>query len=207
MISLPVLIAAGVQPTQARAFLPVLQSMLPRWGIDNPARVAGWLGQVVVESAGMTALEEGLHYRTAARIAAVWPSRFPGGSGAAAFVGRPRELANRVYAKRNGNGDEASGDGWRFRGRGLKQLTGRANYAAAARRAQRDYVSNPDLVALPDDAVLTACIFWTDSGANAAADAQDWDRCTRLVNGPAMLQAVQRARASRAALRAMAGAL
>jgi putative chitinase len=206
MISLPVLIAAGVKPTQARAFLPVLQAMLPRWGIDNPARVAGWLGQVVVESAGMTALEEGLHYTTAARLVRVWPSRFPTAAAAAPFVGRPKELANRVYAKRNGNGDEASGDGWRYRGRGLKQLTGRTNYANAARRAQRDYVGNPDLVALPDDAVLTAAIFWADSGANAAADAQDWDRCTRLVNGPAMLQAAERARASRAALRAMAGA-
>ena len=134
----------------------------------------------------------------------MWPSRFPNAAAGAPFAGNPRALANRVYAGKIGNGDEASGDGWRFRGRGLKQLTGRANYARAATRCGRPYLDQPDLVALPDDAVLTACAFWVDAGCNERADAQDWDGITRAVNGPAMLQAVQRARASRAALRAMA---
>jgi putative chitinase len=201
---IPVLVAAGADPARAALFAPHLQAILPRYGITTPERVAGFVGQVVIESAGLRTLEEGLTYTTTARLRAVWPSRFPSDAAAAPFVRNPQALADFVYAGRNGNGPQASGDGWRFRGRGLKQLTGRANYASAARQTGRPYVEQPDLVAQPMDAVLTAAVFWAGSGCSAAADAQDWDAVTRAVNGPAMLQRAERAAASRAALRALA---
>lgn len=201
-----VLTAAGAHPTQARAFAPALMAAFPRFGFTTRERQAAFIGQVMIESTRLTELEEGLSYKTLARLREVFRAfRTMPDAQARAYLQNPKGLANFVYAGRNGNGPEASGDGWRYRGRGLKQLTGRANYSAAALRLGRPYVEQPDLVALPEDAVLTACAFCVNNpGFFAAADAQDWDGVTRIVNGPGMVQAAERARASRAALRAMA---
>ena len=116
----------------------------------------------------------------------------------------PQAKANRVYANRLGNRDEASGDGWRFRGRGLKQLTGRANYLDAAEALARPYVEQPGLVAEPLDACLTAAWFWHNVKGNILADSAQWDAITRAVNGPAMLQAAQRRQYAEEAVRAFA---
>ncbi len=196
------LLAAGFAPTQARIFLPHFAPALSRFGINSPARAAAFLAQCHVESQGFTRLEENLFYTTAARIARVWPSRFPDPASAAPFVRNPERLANRVYAGRLGNGSEVSGDGWRFRGRGLKQLTGRANYARAAQALGAAYGAEPDLVGGPHHAVLTAAWFWHSNGCNLLADEGRIDAITRRVNGPAMLEAARRRRQTALALRA-----
>lgn len=203
MITTDRLIAAGVGPTQAKLFAGPLDAACARFQIRTPQRIAGLIGQLRVESANFTRLEENLFYTTPARLRAVWPSRFgPGKANPGAYVRNPERLANLVYAGKIGNGPEASGDGWRFRGRGLKQLTGRANYAAAARGTGRPYLDQPGLVRLPLDAALTAAWFFAHNGCLPLADAQQWDAITRRVNGPAMLQAATRRKDSARALRA-----
>ena len=112
-------------------------------------------------------------------------------------------IASKAYAGHNGNGDVASGDGWRYRGRGLLQLTGRENYADASVALARDYVGQPDLVALPPDACLTAGWYWHTNKLNALADAGAVDAITRAINGPRMLNADLRRKLTQAAQRAL----
>lgn len=204
MLTLPTLIAAGVPPTQARQYVDPLAAACARFGINTPARIAGFLAQCRVESADFTRLEENLFYTTPERIRQVFPSRVASMADAARLVRNPKALANCVYAGKIGNGNEASGDGFRFRGRGLKQLTGRANYADAASGLCRPYLDQPDLVALPDDACLTAAWFWTSAKANILADSAQWDAITRAVNGPAMLKADLRRQYAEQALEVLA---
>ena len=122
----------------------------------------------------------------------MWPRRFRTIAEATPFARNPKALANRVYSSRNGNGDEASGDGWRYRGRGLFQLTGRANYLRAAQALGRPYVGDPDMVGEPSDACLTAAWFWATNGGNRLIDQGDFGGTTRMINGPAMLHARER---------------
>lgn len=190
MITVATLIAAGIGPTQARQFAEPLAAACRRFDITTPPRVAGFIAQCRVESSGFTQLEEGLSYRSPERIWDVFRRLRPRGmSGLALLVRNPQGLANAAYAGVNGNGDEASGDGWRYRGRGLKQLTGRANYADAAEALGRPYLERPDLVAQPEDACLTAAWYWHTAKCNILADSAQWDAITRAVNGPGMLQA------------------
>ncbi len=204
MLTLANLIAAGVAPTQARAFLAPLSAACARFAINTPARIAGFVAQCRVESVGFTALEESLYYRDPARIMRIWPSRVTSLQQAQSLARNPQGLANVVYANRLGNGDAASGDGWRFRGRGLKQLTGKANYADAAQALNRPYVTDPDLVAQPEDACMTAAWFWHANKLNLLADSAQWDAITRAVNGPGMLQAAERRQFSEEAARVLA---
>ena len=204
MLTLSNLIAAGIAPTQARAFLAPLSAACARFGINTAPRVAGFVAQCRVESAGFTALEESLFYRDPVRIMRIWPTRVTTMQQAQSLARNPQGLANVVYAGRLGNGDTASGDGWRFRGRGLKQLTGKTNYADAAQALARPYVTNPDLVALPDDACMTAAWFWHTNKCNLLADSSQWDAITRAVNGPGMLQAAERRQFSEEGARAFA---
>ncbi len=192
MIRSDLLIAAGVPRSAAERIAPWLQPAALRFGLGTNARLCAFLGQAHLESGAFRRLEENLLYTTAERIRAVWPSRFASVAAAQPFVRQPERLANHVYAGRLGNGPAASGDGWRFRGRGLKQLTGRANYARAAMGVGRPYLHTPDRVAEPEDAVLTAAWFWQAAGCNAMADRGDIDAITRAINGPAMLAAAER---------------
>lgn len=193
MITVATLTAAGIGPTQARAFAAPLSAACARFQISTPARIAGFVAQCRVESVDFTQLEEGLSYRSADRIADVFKRlRHRGMDSLAKLVRNPQGLANAAYANVNGNGDEASGDGWRYRGRGLKQLTGRDNYEDAMQALARPYITNPELVALPDDACMTAAWFWHSAKCNLLADSGQWDAITRAVNGPAMLQATLR---------------
>lgn len=207
IITVRTLIDAGVPPTQARLFAEPLAIACSRFDIDTPARVAGFIAQCRVESADFTRLEENMRYRTPERLRAVFPSRVRSLADAAVLVrGGPQAIANRVYAGRLGNRDEASGDGWRYRGRGLKQLTGRANYADAAAGLARPYLEQPELVGLPLDACLTAAWYWHTVKANLLADSGQWDAITRAVNGPAMLQADLRRQYADEAVAAFAAA-
>lgn len=193
MITVATLVAADVAPALARTFAEPLAIACERFGITTRPRVAGFLAQAITESAHLTALEEGLYYRSADRIWSVFPRLRGRGMGEVAKLARnPRGLANAAYAGVNGNGDEASGDGWRYRGRGLFQLTGRGNYADADAGLRRPFVSAPELVALPPDACLTAAWYWHTNHGNDLADSAQWDAITRAVNGPGMLKRAER---------------
>lgn len=190
------LISAGVHPTQAKAFAEPLKAAMALFDISTDERQAAFLAQAMIESQEFTRLEENLFYTTPARINAIF-SAVKSDAEAALYVRNPKALANKVYANRNGNGDEASGDGWLFRGRGLFQLTGRANYKDAALGVGLGsvYLQRPELVAMPSDAALTAAWFWTSKGCNQLIDSGNFDATTRLINGPAMLHKHERAAA------------
>jgi putative chitinase len=192
MINVATLVAAGIGPTQARMFETPLNAACERFRIDTPLREAAFVAQCAHESGSFVRLEEGLFYRTAERICIIFRRQVPSTAAALPLVGNPKGLANRVYANRNGNGNEASGDGWRYRGRGLLQLTGRSNYTSAAAKLARPYVEQPDLVMQPDDACLTAAAFWDTNRLNTLADRGDIDAITRAVNGPGMVGAAER---------------
>jgi putative chitinase len=161
-----------------------------RFDIKSNDRLASFLAQTAHESGSFNQLEENLNYSTAKRLVAVWPKRFPTEAVAAPFVRNPQLLANRVYAARNGNGPEASGDGWRYRGRGLIQITGRSNYAEAGKGIGLDLVGQPDLLLQPANAAMSAAWFWASRGLNALADdrtddsdLEDFTRITKIING------------------------
>jgi len=192
LISIAGLIAAGIAPNLARVWAWPLSTACGRHDITTPVRIAAFVAQCGHESAGFALLEESLYYRSAERIQAMWPRRVASLADAARLVARPEALANRVYADRLGNGPEASGDGWRYRGRGLIQITGRANYAELAKVLGQPYDLRPDLVAQPIHAALTAAWFWQRHGCNELADASHIDAITRTINGPAMAGAQDR---------------
>jgi putative chitinase len=166
-----------------------LNAAMERFDIDTPARVAAFLAQIAHESNDCRNVIENLNY-SAKRLVVVWPRRFPTLESALPYAGQPERLANLVYANRLGNGEVASGDGWRFRGRGLIQLTGRTNYRIAGFATQLDLEWNPDQAAEPVPAALTAAHFWSSRGLNALADdrtddddAEDFTRITVAING------------------------
>ena len=164
--------------THAAQYLASLIDGMGRHAIDTPARIAAFLAQVGHESGDLARPEENLRY-SAAALLRVWPSRFKTLAVARQYERKPEAIANLVYASRMGNGDVLSGDGWRFHGRGLIQLTGRANYAAYAAWS----LETPDWLAEAPDAALSACWFWATRGCNELADAGGFERITRVING------------------------
>ena len=188
-----ILLACGVGQAEADLFAPFFGPMLKRFSIWLPAAQAAFVAQAMHESSRFKHLEEDLFYRTAERIQLVYgKKRFPNLNDAAPLIGKPEALANVVYANRLGNGDESSGDGWRFRGRGIFQLTGRANYRVHSDALGQNFLKFPELVSQPEGAVMTAGLFWSMNGCNAAMAGGDFDRTTRLINGPAMAGAAER---------------
>jgi putative chitinase len=183
IITPELLASAGVQPDLARLHAPHLAEAAGRYGISTRERVAAFVGQLLHETVLLRQMEENLDYRTAARVVLVFGARRVGGlAGATELVRQPERLANRVYGGRYGNGDEASGDGWRYRGRGAGHLTFRANYRDAGTALGRPYEQQPELVALPADAALTFGWFWSTRNCNAAADRWDIASITRAIN-------------------------
>ena len=168
------------------------QAVLDRYGISaTPLRVAHFVAQTLHESAAYTLLFENLNY-SAARLPVVWPARFlPGGPlDPARFAYQPQQLANAVYGGRMGN--RAPEDGFTYRGRGMLQLTGRANYADATTQVGRRHPGAPDFVADPD-AVTSAgwCLHvaaaaWAAKGCNGVADRDDVAEVTARINGGAI---------------------
>ena len=163
-------------------WVAVLPAPLQRAGIVTPARLAAFLGQCAVESAGFRVLEENLHY-SAQRLCQVWPTHFPDPYAAGACAMQPERLANVVYANRMGNGDEASGDGWRFRGRGLIQITGRDTYEQFAAAMGMDLDAAVDHAATRQGAADSAAWFWSARKLNALADAGLLEKLTIAING------------------------
>lgn len=206
-VTIASLVAAGVGPTQARVFAAPLAAACRRFAITTPARIAAFLAQCRAESQNLTVLEENLYYTRAERIRDVFKRlRGRGLDDIAKLVRNPEALANAAYAGVNGNGDEASGDGWAFRGRGLIQLTGRANYADAAEALDYPYHQFPELAADPGHACLTAAWFWHSNKLNVLADSWQIDAITRAVNGPARMHADLRLQFSEEAVSAFAAA-
>jgi putative chitinase len=153
--------------------IPLSESMF-RFGINSKVRVAAFLAQIAHESSQLNWLVENLNY-SSKRLMQVWPNRFTDIKKAEAYEKNPQKLANYIYAKRLGNGDEASGDGWKYRGRGLIQLTGRGNYQAASSAIGIDLLSQPELLEKPKAAALSAAYFWKSHGLNELADDQNND--------------------------------
>lgn len=171
-----------IAPKCPPAWADALTQAMPLHNINTPERVAHFLAQCAHESAGFTVFEERLMY-SAERLMAVWPDRFHSIAEAHPYARNPTALANHVYANRLGNGNEASGDGYRFRGRGCIQITGRTNYQAAGLAVERDLGRFPDDAAAPYVAALIAGWFWQTRGLNVLADANDVQQITRRING------------------------
>ena len=148
----------------------------------KPNRLHFFLAQVAHESGGLSVIEENLKY-SAKRMTEIWPSRFPTLASAEPFAGNPEALANKVYASRMGNGPPESGDGWKYRGRGYIQITGRDGYRAIGNAIGVNLENDPDRASDPDDALRVACGFWKWKNINAACDEGDFLKVTRLVNG------------------------
>lgn len=150
--------------------------------LDTEHRLAMWTATIVHESNQLRDLEEDLSY-SAQRIVEIWPARFPGIAAARPFSRNPERLANRAYANRMGNGPEESGEGWRYRGRGLIQITGRAMYERCGQGLAQPLLEQPDLLLQPDLAALSAGWYWVANGCHAPADADDMRGVTEIVNG------------------------
>lgn len=171
----------GTDPKTLAKYLPALTTMLPKNGIDTPARIAMFLSQVGTECEGFRVMAENLNY-SAAGLAATFPSHFPHGD-EAAYARQPEKIANRVYANRLGNGPEASGDGWKYRGRGAIDVTGKDAYMGFAAFAGKKLEEVGDYLETPEGAVLSGVWFWTKNNLNRFADKNDEVGCTRAVNG------------------------
>ena len=159
-----------------------LNNTLPAYDITTVNRIAAFLGETYVESNAYTELHENLNYR-ATSLMREWPTHFPTLSIATQYANKPEAIANRAYANRMGNGNEASGDGWLYCGRGLIQITGRNNYQAFANSVGMDISSIPDYLQTFTGATVSACWFWQSNDLNHLADAWDIDTISIRVSG------------------------
>jgi putative chitinase len=157
-------------------------STFDRWGVATPRQQAAFIGQCGHESGNFRILEENLNY-AADRLMKIWPKRFPTLDAAQPYHRNPRKIANKVYANRMGNRDEASDDGWRFRGSGWIQLTGHDNFFHFSKAMGEDFVMKPDLVRTPLYAAHSAGWFWATHNCNAMADIANWELLTKRING------------------------
>jgi putative chitinase len=163
-------------------WVDALNATFARFNISTPIQQASFIGQCSHECGNFKVLEENLNYR-AETLMKLWKSRFPTIEIANEYARNPKKIANKVYSSRMGNRDEASGDGYRFRGRGCIQLTGHANYFHAGQACGVDFVMEPDLVATPMYAAMTAGWFWDTHKLNDFANRKDYVGMTKKING------------------------
>jgi len=159
-----------------------LNAILPEYGINTPQRVAAFVAQCAHESGGFRMLKENLNYK-AVSLRKTFPKYFPDDAIAARYEKKQEMIANRVYANRMGNGDEASGDGWRYCGRGLIQLTGKENYSWFAASLEMSVEDVPEYLGTFEGAVQSACWFWESNNLNQWADKGDILTLTKRING------------------------
>lgn len=192
----PLLVAAKVK--DPAKWLDAVIETCVEFEINTPQRIAAFLAQTSHESGGYTMLSENLNYR-AATLAACWPNRFAvlgpdkkpirengklvPTAVANSIAGKPELIANLVYSGRMGNGPAESGEGWLYRGRGLKQLTGKFNYTQCGAGLGLDLVNNPDLLLEPLPAARSAGWFWKANNLSAFADVGDIKGMTKKING------------------------
>jgi len=199
------IVAAGVKQATAEKWVDAVAAACKEFDINNPQRIAGFLSQCAHESGGFERLQENLNY-SAEGMAGIWPNRFavqepdPKRAGktkpkkdansknipnkfALALHRKPEMIANVVYSNRMGNGSIESGEGWLYRGRGLKQLTGKDNHRACSAGLGVDLVANPDLLLEPVYAARSAAWFWSANKCNSFADSGDVEGLTKRING------------------------
>lgn len=191
------LIAAKIKNPEK--WLDAIVETCAHFEINTPQRIAAFLAQTSHESGGYTMLTENLNYR-ASTLAACWPNRFAELDGkkkpkkdakgaliptklAHSIAGKPELIANLVYSSRMGNGAAETGEGWKYRGRGLKQLTGKDNYKRCGDALGIDLVANPDLLLEPKYAAMSAGWFWKANNLSPFADAGDIKGMTKKING------------------------
>lgn len=174
-------IVPTLSPAKATQYLPALLQTMSEFGIDTHQRVAAFIAQTAHESSGYSVFVENLNY-SALALTKTWPTRFPGAT-AAQYANKPEQIANRAYSNRLGNGGEASGDGWRYRGRGVIQITGRANYHACGQGLGLPLVSSPELLEVTLNAFRSAGWYWKSRKCNMYADNGDFVGLTMAING------------------------
>ena len=163
-------------------WLEPLKETFEKYNIDTAKRQAAFIGQCMHESGGFKLLEENLNY-SAKALMNTWPSRFPTEEMANQYARNPEKIANKVYGGRMGNGTEETGEGWKYRGRGIKQLTGKENYQRCSEALGVDLVSDPDKLLDPKYAALSAGWFWNKHNLNDLADKSDIETMTKRING------------------------
>ena len=171
----------GINPD----WLPWLQKTCDRYSINNVNRQSAFLGQCMHESNSFKVLQENLHYSTNG-LKSVWGSRFPTNEIADKYANHPDMIANKVYANRMGNGDEESGDGWKYRGRGIIQCTGKDLYKTLSNALNIDLISDPDMLLEMPYASMSAGWFWNKKGLNDLADQNNYEatkEMTKRING------------------------
>ena len=192
------IVAAGVKQATAEKWVDAVAAACQEFNINTPQRIAGFLSQCAHESGGFERLQENLNY-SADGMAGIWPRRFAvlgpdnkpikkdgknqPNKFALALHRKPEMIANVVYSGRMGNGPTESGEGWLYRGRGLKQLTGKDNHRACSAGLGVDLVSNPDLLLEPVYAARSAAWFWATNKCNVFADSGDIEGLTKRING------------------------
>lgn len=167
------------------------KTLLNQYGINTPLRIAHFMAQIEHES-GLKPVSENLNY-SAKRMLEIFKHDFDTDRNkwlspkekekVLYLLGSPQRIANFVYANQNGNGNEASGEGWKYRGRGFIQITGKINYYQLANDTDLDCLKNPDLLLEEANAMISALWFWKKSGLNALADKDDLKGITRKING------------------------
>ena len=192
------IVAAGVKQATAQKWVDAVAAACQEFNINTPQRIAGFLSQCAHESGGFERLQENLNY-SADGMAGIWPRRFAvlgpdkkpvkkdgknqPNKFALALHRKPEMIANVVYSGRMGNGPTESGEGWKYRGRGLKQLTGKDNHRACSEGLGVDLVANPDLLLEPVYAARSAAWFWATNKCNNFADSGDIEGLTKKING------------------------
>jgi putative chitinase len=189
-VETPIVPVGGLKLDKLKGHIPdAVIAMIPdtaaKFQINTPLRLAHFLAQCGHESGGFRATQENLNY-SAKGLNGIFKKYFPTEAAAAAYARNPQKIANKVYGGRMGNGNEASGEGYKFRGRGYIQLTGKENYTAFGKAIGEDIASNPDVVS-SKYALLSAAWFWSKNGLNKLADGGATDpvvtSITKRVNG------------------------
>ena len=189
--------ATCITDAVAKVWYEPLLAAMAKYEINTPKRQAAFLAQIAHESGNFECVSEGLYYKDPVRIAQIFKSGFDLNKNgqvdqaevefAKGYVRNSVKLANRAYANRLGNGDEASGDGYKYRGRGPMQTTGKKGYQTTGDGIGINLVADPDRLKDPTVGALAAAWYWKANGCNELADIGDMAGITRKVNGPALL--------------------
>lgn len=169
---------------QIDGWFPLISDVLPKFGITTVQRVAAFLAECAHESLDFTVLQENLNYKPET-LMKVWPHYFPSADIAQAYGHNPEKIANRAYANRMGNGPEESGDGYRYCGRGIVQITGKDNYRQCSQDLYQDdrLLDSPEWFHSPEGALWSACWFWHRNNLNPLADQDDINQISHRING------------------------
>jgi len=157
------------------------KSLLSKYGITTPLRKAHFWGQLAEES-HLKPIEENLNY-SAQRLLDIFPKYFKSLSEAKLYEKKPQKIANKIYANRMSNGNEASNDGYKYRGRGFIQITGKFNYTNLSKDTNIDYLNYPDKLLTEADSLISALWYWNKAGCNKMADNDDIKSITKAING------------------------